>query len=496
MMQRKSLMRCAAWLLALCAVMPMAMSCSNETEKNPAETTAAPKQSETIDEKDPYADRKKIPDDLGEYDFEEYEYRIVTSDGESNMYFQEDVGSDVVEAAVYERNRAVEERFNCKIKVVYDANYMETGSYINMMITTDENAFDIISSHVVSLGGLVPSMLFYNWYDVPNINFDKPWWSDSTKDLLTHYDVCYLAIGDLALSAMNRAYAVFYNKRIAGNYDFPNLYDVVNEGKWTLDKMVELSKDLYEDLNMNGAVDVDDDLFGFLSSNGSPLNTFLWAFDNPIYTNVDGDLQLTYHTEKLSSIFSKLCDTFHTYRGIQLTRAENVWAPAAFTSGRMAFVTTEICNALKMYRNMEDEYGIIPYPKWDEAQKEYITMSDGSHHAMAIPKNIVELEKVGTITEALCAESYKNLFPVYYDTALKVKGARDEESIAMLDMIVESRMFDFGYVFDNFRGFSFLMHQQIDRNNKNIESVYERYERSSTRWYDSVLAAFENYGDY
>ncbi|MBO5649360.1 MAG: hypothetical protein J6S76_05550, partial [Clostridia bacterium] len=81
----------------------------------------------------------------------------------------------------------------------------------------------------------------------------------------------------------------------------------------------------------------------------------------------------------------------------------------------------------------------------------------------------------------------------YYDVALKVKGTRDEESIKMLDRIVQSRVFDFGFVFDGWKGYGFILQHQVVRNNKNIESVVTRYERSASKWYDSILEAFENY---
>ena len=156
------------------------------------------------------------------------------------------------------------------------------------------------------------------------------------------------------------------------------------------------------------------------------------------------------------------------------------------------FINAPINAALEL-RVMEDDYSILPMPKWDEAQEEYITMADGNHNALAIPVTVQNLEAVGTITEALSAESYKIVFPAYYDVALKVKGTRDPESIKMLDRIVESSAFDFGYIYDGWKGFAVMLYSQLTSNSKNIESAYERYERSSLRWYNSLLEVFENY---
>ncbi len=495
-MKRNALIRCAAWLLTLCAVMPMAVACGDDSGKNPGTTTAEKKETETIDENDPYADRLKVSDDLGEYDFKEYEYRIMSADGRGWHYFIEEDDSDVINTAIYQRNRAVEERFNCKIVLVGDPFYTESIHKINVDISTGDDVYDLVASHTVGLGGLVPSMLFTNWYDVPNVNFDKPWWSSSNEEVLTHYDVCYLAIGDLALSAMAYTYCMFYNKRLGADYDMPDVYEIVNNGEWTLDKITEMTKDIYTDLDMDGKSNTDNDMYGCLTDSGSGVSAYLWSFDNPIYKKGDdGGLECVYHTKKLSDIASKLVDFYTLYRGIRRCSFDATSSMIdAFIGGRALLVNGLFDHAISGgMRNMEDDYAILPYPKWDEAQENYYTMADGAHQSLAIPVTVRNMEAAGTITEALNAESYKILYPAYYDVALKVKGARDEESIKMLDMIKESCVFDFGFIYDGNKAYGGILFSQILRNNKHIESTWKRYERSATKWYDSILEAFENY---
>ena len=401
--------------------------------------------------------------------------------------------ADVVETAVYRRNSAVEERFNCEIVLLGDAFYAETANRINKDITSGDDLIDLVAHHVVSLGLLVGSDLFMNWYDIPNVNFDKPWWSDSNKELLTHNGVCLMAIGDLSLSAMYQTYATFYNKRLGADYDMPDLFEVVNNGEWTIDTIISYSKDIYMDLNMDGKADEESDLFGYASDYSSRY-TYIMSFDNPIYRVNNGSLELTLRSDKLSSIYAKLIDEFSIYRGVQTVYKNGAGMKPIdiFAEGRAMFINATIDAALAL-RDMEDDYSILPMPKWDEAQEKYITMSDGNHNALAIPVTVQNLEAVGTITEALCAESYKIVFPAYYDVALKVKGTRDAESIKMLDMIVESSAFDFGYIYDGWKGFAVMLYSQLTSNNKNIESAYKRYERSSLKWYNSLLEVFENY---
>lgn len=141
---------------------------------------------------------------------------------------------------------------------------------------------------------------------------------------------------------------------------------------------------------------------------------------------------------------------------------------------------------------MENDYGILPYPKWDEAQTEYYTMVDGSHDILAVPITATNLERTGIITEALSAESYKRVIPAYYETALKTKYARDDESVQMLDMIANSRVFDIGYVYDGWSGASFIFQELISANNTSFESTWASRQSSIEAHYNEVIEFFES----
>ena len=506
-MMKHSHLRIAAWLLTLCTVLPLAASCGGAGDSGTVTDAQTDAVSETAAETEPLdalEARKLVDDELGEYDFGGYEYRIVTSDNKTETLWVEGEPGDVIDDAVFPRNATVEDRFNCKIAVVQDKLYTESSDFMTKAITAGEDAFDITSFHVVQLGLLTISDYFLNWYELPNIDFSKPWWSDSTVNDLTYNGVCITAIGDMALSALSAAYCVFYNKKLGTDYDFPDLYEVVNDGKWTIDYVTELTRDIYQDLNSNGTVDMENDLFGYTTDCNSNLNTYLWAFDNPVFRKNGDVLEYTYKTDKITDIIIKLCDTFNLYDGIKIgsqnyKNAEGTtghgYSRDMFAKGQTVLANGYISMSLSHFRELEDEFGILPYPKWDDAQEKYITMSDGHHEAMAIPKTASNLEALGTITEAMCAESYKILVPAYYDVALKVKSTRDEQSIAMLDTIVNARVFDFGYVYDAWKGSSFFMQELVRSNNTNFESYYAKKEKALTKHYNEVIEFFETYGE-
>lgn len=216
--------------------------------------------------------------------------------------------------------------------------------------------------------------------------------------------------------------------------------------------------------------------------------------------NQAGDVELVYHNAKTGEMVQKLCSFFFDNDAIQNQNEDadfptpvHSYSLDRFIDGRAVFINNEIFASIEYLRDMKDDYGILPYPKWDENQDKYYTMVDGSHDVLAVPITVSDPERTGIITEALCAESYKQVVPAYYETALKTKYTRDDESIAMIDMIVNSRVFDLGYVYDGWKGASFIFADLVSKNNPNFESKWASSESAITKYYQSVIDYFENY---
>ena len=187
-------------------------------------------------------------------------------------------------------------------------------------------------------------------------------------------------------------------------------------------------------------------------------------------------------------------DGVDCFRGVDYGDESKVHAIAtdAFMNNKALFVSGAFSTAINYFRFRDDDYGILPYPKYDENQAEYKTMVDGSHGAQAVPKTVSDLEFVGIITEALNAESYKQVTPAFYDVALKVKYTSDLESAEIIDTIVENRVFDFGYVYDNFKGVSFIFQRLLGRDkSKDFESTYASTAPAALQYYQTIIDYFE-----
>ena len=450
-------------------------------------TSVVPEELDSLDQ------RMLVDDGLPEQDFGGKIFRILGEDEYLDHYLSEEETGDLMDDAVFRRNIAVIDRFNIEL----EANVFpeaDMASQLKNSVMAGDDAYQLFSGHIIYAGNAVCDNVYYNLHELPHIDFSKPWWSDSTIEDLSYDGKAFIAMGDFALSTISATFCFFYNKQLASDYDLGNMYDIVNEGKWTVDRLSEISKEVYRDLNGNGKTD-EADLYGFTISAASPVNTFLWSFGEKIgKKQEDGTIILDYFNNKVIDIYQKLYELCCVNATTYCSSASDSGAQAInmFTDGRALFLADVFRLAAQNLRDYETDYGIIPYPKWDEAQEGYYTMVDGGHEGIAVPITVADPEFVGIITEALNAESYKRTVPVYYDLVLKTKGSRDEESVRMLDMIFDSRIFDFGYVYGEW-GAAFWVQELIKKQSADITSHYEKNHKRYDKKMEKVLTFFEEY---
>lgn len=400
---------------------------------------------------------------------------------------------DIVEDAIYERNANIMERFNIKISEAVNAEYGTCTTYLQNSVNSGDDVYDLVLGHAVQSGVDALNGWFLNWYDVNYMNFEQQWYPQLAVKELTIDNKMFLGVSDLAISVTENTYCMFYDKVQAESYNLGNIYEIVNSGKWTVDQLIDFTKDIYLDLDGSATAD-ENDFYGFTSNCYSNSNTYLWAFDQPVVkVTPENEINITYNSEKTIAIIDKIRELY--YQPGSLIFADHFKGYDFFRTGHAVFVNGFIGHSVSYYRDFENDYGIIPYPKWNEEQKAYYSMSDGNFSVIAAPITIVNTDMVGAVSHALGAYSWKNVIPNYYDIAMKVKGTRDEESVAILDMILDSRVIDFAYLYDAWKGYVFTFEQFTYKNNKTeFASMYESKLKSVTTHYEKVLELFLNYG--
>ncbi len=489
-------------LLALLVIAPTLASCSDagtSAENAVADTTAAGNSAvDTVDEND----RSQIKDNLPALNFDGQEIRILHRDDGADLAIEvtaEESTGDIVNDALYNRQMTVEERLNVKladIKVTSDIHTpTQVADAIRKSVTAGSDDYDMALNHMSGTTPLALENMFLDLNSLEYLDFSQPWWAGDFMEQATLNGRCYYAAGDISLTLIESMYLIYYNKNLYKNYFDDALYDTVWDGKWTIDKMMELGRGVYSDVNGDSKYDVGD-IYGYSTTNIRLIDALLVGANVPLSEResdgtpkfIIGEDERTFDfIEKVSSLLN---DKQLTWR-VQDNADGEIDMLNKFAEGTLLFIPFTPMGASRL-RQMEDDFGILPMPKLDDAQAEYTTSAHNGFSSAAIPSTCMYADKVAAVMEALCSESYRYVTPAYYETALKVKYSRDDETSQMLDMIRDSVKFDFAYIYNASLGtpmtqFRALVMKSVDTAastiaanmktcNKKLEEMLEMYD--------------------
>ena len=104
-------------------------------------------------------------------------------------------------------------------------------------------------------------------------------------------------------------------------------------------------------------------------------------------------------------------------------------------------------NVCKCISEEKDDYGIVPMPKFDEEQKDYISQIGTSTCMVYVPVTAKDPALTSKVMELLSYFTNQLVVPKYYEVALKEKYARDTDIAEMLDIIRDGATIDFLFVY-------------------------------------------------
>ena len=191
-----------------------------------------------------FNDRANVKDSLPEKDWGKKTYTILQRTENDYEFGVEEMGFSTVKDLIYERDAVVEERFNVDI-VSKPINggwgvHEDFIDYVRDTVATGMVDYDIIAGYAAIIPTLIAEGIFIDWYDIPYVDLEREWWSQDLVDELTIDGNLYLLSGDISLLFWESMQGMFFNKTLAQNAGIENLYDVVRDGEWTFDKMMEV----------------------------------------------------------------------------------------------------------------------------------------------------------------------------------------------------------------------------------------------------------------
>ncbi len=443
--------RISALILAL--VTAMSVSCGSSGEL--AETTAAP---DTTSASEPEKD-KNLLDKLADADYEGRTVTFGVSTASEPDILAEELNGEVTNDAVWSRNNKIEEKFNIEIEsVVIEQNVYNWYPKLTTIVLAGDDVYDIVGHYAYDLSKAVSAGIYQDWNTVANLELDNPWWAQEINERATFNGKLYGLSGYIGMSIMQYSQAMFYNQRHVEDYGTKpeTLYELVYDGKWTFEAFENIVKNMYVDLNNNGERD-DKDFYGYCCCSGTTFDYWQDAFDIPITSkNKDGSISVDLLNDKRVSALERINTFLTTVDGAKYNlgdSAESSWTwydQYNFYVGRQAFSGGPFLGAFEYYRNMEDTYGVLPFPKWDEAQEGYYAPLNDRYTVWGIPMTVKDTAFVGLVAEAMARETYENVYPAFYDVALKGKFSTDEHYAEMVDLVMSGMRFDVANMFGGY----------------------------------------------
>ena len=300
----------------------------------------------------------------------------------------------------------------------------------------------IIISTTWAFGGLISAGLLGDISAVPTLNLDSDLW-------MRHVHRATTVRGEVLATAgifehWDRASVVVFQKSLWNQLNLPDPYELVRRGEWTWDRFEEFAVLAAQDLTGDGVVDNINDRWGMAVIPDDFMRATVLSMGGRFFDfhPVTGRLYSPMATPEGIAIadwlryFSLIPGAWYRGPG-QNNRTE------MFINRRALFMPHDL-HIWEVVRAMDDDFGILPYPKRNAEQPEYLSVA--SHNAMliGIPITNNQLEETGIIMEALAAR----FAPVREMQRAELEDIvlRSDEDIEMLDYIIPNLACDIGFI--------------------------------------------------
>ena len=478
-----------AMLAAVILFISAAASCNGKSENANADNAEKSKETDAGLEGD-----EPIPDgDLIFYlpnaDYGGYDFNVLIRDQyrtRQDFIFEEQ--GEVLDDALYRRQCAVEDRFGVNIKLTETSS---NGDAAVNSVKAGDDAYDLILPHAhVAWSSYVIPGLALDWANLPYVDLNKPWWNQDARKSLSVGNKIFTTTGDASYMSLGFTMAIAFNKKLFANLGLVEPYQMVLDGTWTFDEFAKLVRAGSKDIDGDGALDIKNDRLGFVTTVWQAPVAFLYTCG--ARTTLKGDDDIPYIALNDPKTMTFLGELF------ELLKSEDchVYPESATAAGATPHLwpfeseNALLCDlqiwSLKELRGMENNYGIVPYPKYTTSDS-YTSSVDAGVHTMIIPHTAKDPERTSVILEALGAEGYKTVMPAFYEKSLQVKYTRDDVSVQMLDIIKDTRVFDFGYYSNYNANIGMASYQMFNQKSYDFASFYEKNEPAAQKALDNYI---------
>ena len=454
-----------ALFMALMMAVPLVACKPSKPNNGPTATDSG---SNTTQDPDPVGDpnsRENIKDDLPELDFERAVLKIgYTLDAYDDRYgsIGSETGDDLVAYDIYKRNLYVEDRFNCLLNFVPFGESLATWESVNdivykQMLQGGEDCADVFMCTEHQLTASKIYNMFTDANNLEYVNLEKPyWWTNMMQECSLDGRTLPFLMGDISMLNYLKAGVLYYNKNLFSRYyadqDPNTLYNMVLDGTWTIDALMEYTKDVYRDVNGNAERD-SGDLYGMIIGDGSAVwggeyLRLMMGFDLELYSRkfdkkanmeipvidmnnerVRNSIEKIHKLINLDGVFVDPNTTLDNNGRVHFAPDLALFFPGRFSAAQSG-----------NFKDMESDYGVLIMPKYDLNQQNYKTYVADSCATTALPtgKSRDTYRLASVVLEAMACYNYKVTAVTLLDKLLSTQYASDEITGQVVDLVAKT----------------------------------------------------------
>lgn len=505
-------------ILALLLAVLMVLSClalvgCSEEEKKPDKKKDKDKQEEKKDDEekeqpDPEEFKLELSEEPLKVEKTDYNYTFkmdVPRPWGTERFVREKANGDPINDSVYNMNLAVKDHLGVTIETQMEMfTHNQSEKFIDSVLNGDHK-FDVMAMHSSSTcAALVLANAVLPFDNLEACDLSKPWWNQNFSNQAKVLDNNLFAISSSCYCVYMNANIILFNKTLAKERGFEDLYELVRQKKWTVDKLITLTKNFSEDLNSDGIYDENDQL-AIISDNTAHMSAWLGAFrQSTVIKGNDDEPEIVVNSSRMSTIIEKLNTLYNTGRRgaiypIRLRETDNPSDDVynnAFAEGRVLFDVCYVAAATKM-RDYDIDFGILPMPILNEEQENYGSYVDSWCLTYAVPIDNENPERTADILETMAYYSYHLTYPAIIQQAIIGTGTRDLESVEMLTKYIFPNLyFDFGFIYDGYgKGYTGIIGALIPENSTDMASyISTKKNIAEDHFRDLYDKIQENYG--
>ena len=357
----------------------------------------------------------------------------------------------LINSAILTRAEEIENTYGVTLNWI-NARSMHIATYLNTAIVAgnESQRYHIAMPRMLEAQDIVATNSIYDLANRRYIDLTKSYYNQASVEAYSVQEHTLFAGGDFSFLEEETTFVQYFNDAmLEGMQDRPDLYQLVRDGKWTIDQMINIAK-----LVTKNSAEVewtDDDIYGYGTGNLSRFYQYSGIQQVSVGETEYGiEYVITLNDSKVGTLIDKIL----TIKGADWARTE--WTGGygamqqAFEEGRLLFYD-EVVQRTDYFSNQNDDFkvGILPEPKLSESQASYHTLCSYQGTVMCVPKATPDREMSDYFVEILAYTGQKHIMKAYMQQVRANLGIDNaEESMEMLEeYIFPGVIYDQGWMY-------------------------------------------------